>query len=119
MLIAVNVVTREVIDIVDLPVCPENEPSSAERPIPPPEESHNYDPRVLPNTFYRNDVKPLEICQKDGPSFKIDGNTITWQKWEMIIGFNFREGLTLHNITFEDNGTKRGVLYRAALSEMV
>lgn len=79
-------VTREVIDIVDLPVCPGNEPSPQERPIPPPEEEHNYDPRVLPQTFFRNDVKPLEITQSQGPSFKIEGNKITWQRWEMIIG---------------------------------
>ena len=35
------------------------------------------------------------------------------------IGFNPREGLVLHTISYNDKGTERPVMYRAALSEMV
>jgi len=86
---AVDMISKEVIDIVDLPVCPGNEPTATERPIPPPQEPHEYDPRVLPQDYYRTDVKPLQITQPKGPSFKINGNSISWQNWEMIVGYTF------------------------------
>ncbi len=67
----------------------------------------------------RTDLKALEITQPNGPSFEVNGYEVTWQKWNLIIGFNSREGLTLHNISYNDGGRKRSILYRASLSEMV
>lgn len=43
-------------------------------------------------------VKPLNIVQPEGPSFQVHGNEVSWQKWNMRISFNYREGLVLHNI---------------------
>ncbi len=63
----------------------------------------------------RTDIKPLEIAQPDGPSFDVDGTTVRWQNWTFTIGFNAREGLTLHHVRYQD----RSVLYRASLTEMV
>ncbi|CAF1000630.1 unnamed protein product [Adineta steineri] len=63
----------------------------------------------------RNDIQPLEIIQPDGPSFQINGNQVSWQKWSFVIGFTMRQGLVLHHLTYDN----RSVLYRAALSEMV
>jgi primary-amine oxidase len=37
----------------------------------------------------------------------------------MVIGFNAREGLTLHHIRYKDKGRDRSILYRASLTEMV
>jgi len=68
---------------------------------------------------FRTDVKPLEIVQPDGPSFTVEGNAILWQKWRVRVGFNAREGLTLHDIAYRDGTRWRPVLHRAALSEMV
>jgi primary-amine oxidase len=70
-------------------------------------------------TQFRTDVKPLEINQPEGPSFQVEGYQVRWQKWSFVIGFNAREGLTLHNLCYEDEGKKRSILYRASLSEMV
>ena len=42
-----------------------------------------------------------------------------WQKWSFVIGFNAREGLTLHHLRYDDGGRERSVLYRASLTEMV
>src|SRR5207302_1545070 len=53
------------------------------------------------------------------PSFEVDCYQVRWQKWRFVIGFNAREGLTLHNLRYEDAGRQRSVLYRASLSEMV
>lgn len=67
----------------------------------------------------RTDIKPLEIIQPEGPSFTVNGYRISWQKWDFVIGFNAREGLTLHDLCYNDNGEKRSILYRTSLSEMV
>ena len=82
-----------------------------------PMENRNYAARF--RDVFRNDVKPLEIVQADGPSFTVEGNEVRWQKWRFRVGFNAREGLVLHTIGYEDGGRLRPVLYRAALSEMV
>ena len=68
---------------------------------------------------FRNDLKPLEITQPEGPSFQVDGQYVTWQKWHMRIGFTPREGLVIYTVGYEDQGRVRPVLYRAALSDMV
>jgi primary-amine oxidase len=62
----------------------------------------------------RPDVKPLDITQPDGPSFQVDGYHLTWQKWDLRIGFTAREGLVLHRISYD----KRSIIHRASLSEM-
>jgi primary-amine oxidase len=67
----------------------------------------------------RTDVKPISITQPDGPSFTVDGWGVEWQKWSLRIGFNAREGLVLHQISYDDRGSVRPVVYRASLSEMV
>ncbi len=68
---------------------------------------------------FRDDLKPLEIVQSQGPSFVVHGNEILWQKWRFRVGFNAREGLVLHAVAYEDGDRVRPVLHRAALSEMV
>lgn len=67
----------------------------------------------------RNDLKPIEITQPEGPSFQIHGHEVYWQKWRFRVGFTTREGLVLHTVSYEDQGRIRPVLYRASISEMV
>ncbi len=57
----------------------------------------------------------MEITQPDGPSFTLDGYALSWQGWSMRIGFDAREGLSLHQVSLQD----RPVLYRASIPEMV
>jgi primary-amine oxidase len=84
-------------------------------PIPP--EPGNYSPdRVGP---LRNGVRPLVITQPDGPSFTLQDHRMSWQNWSFVIGFNAREGLTLHQVRYADGGRERSILYRASLTEMV
>ena len=68
---------------------------------------------------FRQDLKPLEITQPEGPSFLVDGYSVTWQKWHLRVGFTPREGLVIYTVGYEDQGRVRPVLYRAALSDMV
>ncbi len=77
----------------------------------------NYAADRVPNL--RTDIKPLEITQPEGPSFQVDGFQVRWQNWSFVIGFNAREGLTLHHLRYTDGGKERSVLHRASLTEMV
>lgn len=63
----------------------------------------------------RTDLKPIEITQPEGPSFTVDGTEISWADWKFRFGFNVREGLTLHQLSFDD----RPIIYRASIAEMV
>lgn len=79
----------------------------------------NYYPETSDSIEFRQDLKPLEIIQPEGPSFTVEGNLIKWQKWSFRYGFTPREGLVLYTINYNDNGVERPILYRGALSEMV
>jgi primary-amine oxidase len=67
----------------------------------------------------RESARPLSIIQPEGPSFQLEGNQVSWQSWKFVIGFNAREGLTLHHVRYQDKGRERSILYRASLTEMV
>jgi primary-amine oxidase len=67
----------------------------------------------------RRDVKPLEIVQREGPSFTVEGNLVRWQKWQFRIGFHVRDGLIFHTIGYEDQGRLRPIMHRASMAEMV
>src|SRR6266567_991721 len=94
--------------------------------VPLPEHAANYSAEALtaPGNLPRfpegprQDVRPLDIVQADGPSFTIDGHHLRWQKWDLRIGFTAREGLVLHRIGYHDVGGLRSVIHRASLSEM-
>jgi primary-amine oxidase len=66
----------------------------------------------------RQDLKPVEITQPDGASFTVDGHEVRWQKWRFHVGFTPREGLVLHLVSHENDGTLRPLIYRASLTEM-
>ncbi|MBY8975824.1 primary-amine oxidase [Rhodobacteraceae bacterium NNCM2] len=74
---------------------------------------------IRPETGLREDIKPLEITQPEGPSFTVDGYGVTWQKWHIRVGFDVREGLVLHQIGYEDKGRIRPIMHRASMAEMV
>jgi primary-amine oxidase len=94
---------------------------------PPPAHAGNYsaaalrDPANVPHVPAgpRTDLRPLEITQAEGPSFELHGHEVRWQKWRFRVGFTPREGLVLHTLTYDDQGRRRPILYRASLSEMV
>lgn len=62
----------------------------------------------------RQTTKPYHISQPEGTSFIVHGNRILWEKWSMRVGFNYREGMTLHDIRYDG----RSLFYRLSLSEM-
>lgn len=85
--------------------------------VPIPRTPGNYTPKAIPHV--RNDVKPLEIKQPDGPSFEVKGHEVHWQKWKLRVGFTAREGLVLHTVSYQDGERERPILYRASIAEMI
>lgn len=69
----------------------------------------------LRDTPVRTGLKPYTVQQKEGPSFTTEGNHVAWQKWTFRVGFNYREGATIHNVRYDG----REVLYRLSMSDMV
>jgi primary-amine oxidase len=83
--------------------------------VPVPVDGGDYGPSTYPA---RDGVATIAITQPDGPSFTLDGNLLRWQNWSVRVGFNGREGIVLHQLSYHDHGRDRSVIYRAALSEM-
>ena len=81
-----------------------------------PPDPGEYEPEHLGEL--RDDIKPLEILQPDGPSFSVEGWQVSWQRWRFRVGFNSREGLVLHQLGYEDGGRLRPILYRASYTEL-
>ncbi|PQE23660.1 primary-amine oxidase protein [Rutstroemia sp. NJR-2017a BVV2] len=67
----------------------------------------------------RKDLKPLNVVQPEGASFKVSnfseqGHAIEWQKWSFKVGFNQREGMVLYDVYYDG----RPLFYRLSLSDM-
>ena len=98
----VDLIERKVFKVID------------EFELPVPAESGDYDDPAVRGP-HRTTLKPIEITQPEGPSFTLDGYALRWQDWSMRIGFDAREGLTLHQVSLDG----RPVIYRASIPEMV
>jgi primary-amine oxidase len=98
----VDLIEKKVLRIVD------------EFELPVPATSGDYDDPAVRGPE-RTGLRPIEITQPEGPSFTVDGSLLRWQDWSLRVGFDAREGLTLHQI--ELGG--RPVIYRASVPEMV
>ncbi|TQN65480.1 Copper amine oxidase 1 [Colletotrichum shisoi] len=102
---------KEAIVAIDVPAV--RRPLSTAAPI-------GYHPAdVQKQGGYRRDLKPIDVTQPQGVSFRMAGREIEWQNWRFHIGFNYREGIVLSNITYSDKGTPRPIFYRLSLAEMV
>jgi primary-amine oxidase len=112
----------DVLPIVDLNARKLVHIGDLHRPAPKiPNDSVNYHRDLLKTNTYlqttwREEILTvLDVVQPDGPSFQVsDDNLVKWQKWTLCIGFNYREGLVLHDVRYDG----RPVMHRASLVEM-
>src|SRR6266545_4169859 len=88
-----------------------------EEPVEEPKVMGEYLPELIPMPL--REVKPLQISQPEGVSFTLAGNLLSWQNWQLRLGFNYREGLVLHTVGFSDAGRIRPVAHRLSFAEMV
>jgi primary-amine oxidase len=105
----VDLDAREVLEVIDHGVVP----------LPPApgnyEEPWLFESGNVPEVErFREDLKPIEITQPEGPSFTVEGHAVSWQKWQVRIGFTPREGLVLHQVSYAG----RSIVHRASLVEM-
>jgi primary-amine oxidase len=83
----------------------------------PPDVMGEYLPKLIPMPL--REVKPLHVSQPEGVSFELRGRELTWQNWQLRLGFNHREGLVLHTVGFRDGGRVRPVAHRLSFAEMI
>jgi primary-amine oxidase len=76
-----------------------------------------YLPELLPMRL--REVAPLQVSQPEGAGFTVDGTLLSWQNWQLRLGFNYREGLVLHQVGFRDADRLRPVAHRLSFAEMV
>ncbi|PPK66452.1 primary-amine oxidase [Actinokineospora auranticolor] len=106
LLAKVDLITGEVISVDDV------------GDVPVPAEHGNFDAAHVGTA--RTTLKPIEITQPEGVSFTVDGGEVSWEGWRFRVGFNAREGLTLHRVEFAENGGEyRPIANRASMAEMV
>ena len=105
----VDVIGHEVTQVVD----------AFELPVP--EENGNFQlPSERPADLAT--LTPISITQPEGPSFSVDGDSVSWANWSFSLGFDAREGLILRDLAFADpdqDGAVRPLIYRASIAEMV
>ncbi|OBF11767.1 primary-amine oxidase [Mycobacterium sp. ACS4331] len=91
--------------------------------VPPPQVMGEYIPARIPellrSRWRRDPIRPLEIIQPEGPSFTLEGNLLRWQNWSVRVGFNHREGMTLHQLRYRDGDRERSVAHRLSFAEMM
>jgi Cu2+-containing amine oxidase len=97
----------EVVEVVDNGVVDE------ESPLPPDRADFRAD-----QVETRDDREHLDVVQPDGVSWEVDGWEVDWQKWSFRVGWTDREGLVLHDITYDDDGEERKILHRMSASAM-
>jgi primary-amine oxidase len=64
-------------------------------------------------------LKPLIVSQPEGPSFRLDGSQIEWDRWRLHFDIHPRRGLELFDVSLADGSERRSILYRASLSELI
>ncbi|MBA0609221.1 hypothetical protein Godav_021312 [Gossypium davidsonii] len=89
-------------------------------PLPPADPLRNYTSGETRGGVDRSDVKPLQIVQPEGPSFRVNGCFVEWQKWNFRIGFTPKEGLVIYSVAYVDGSRgRRPVAHRLSFVEMV
>ena len=64
-------------------------------------------------------LAPLTVQQPAGSAVRVSGNEITWDRWRLRVGVDPRRGLEIHDVSFEDAGRRRPVLYSGSVTEII
>lgn len=82
---------------------------------------HNYMPEFISDTFIHDKLKPINITQPEGVSFRMVGNELYWADYKMHIGFNYREGIVISDVRIDDQHEhrERTLFNRISVVEMV
>ncbi len=61
---------------------------------------------------------PIHVTQPLGPSFVVDGNQVSWDRWSFHVRPDQRVGMVISTVRYRDGERQRPVLYAASLSEI-
>ncbi|XP_035712938.1 copper amine oxidase 1 [Folsomia candida] len=114
--VIVDLDLRQVIAIEDLPTHNNFSTNNTANSAPKIEANYDYHYRGG-DSFFRQDDNPITTSSPLGP-YSILGNEIQWQKWKMRVGFNGREGMVVYMVSYNDDGRRRPILYRASVTEI-
>ncbi|OXS53492.1 hypothetical protein B1A99_29400 [Cohnella sp. CIP 111063] len=64
-------------------------------------------------------LKPLIISQPKGASFNVKGTMIEWQNFKFHFRLDPRVGPIVSTVSFDDNGTKRKIMYEGFIGGMM
>ena len=64
-------------------------------------------------------MKPLQITQPRGASFKIKGQEIEWFQWKFRYSMDPLQGLQILHVRHKDQAVERSVVYKMSLAEML
>ncbi|MDX2155815.1 MAG: primary-amine oxidase [Hyphomicrobiaceae bacterium] len=106
-----------VVDVDTMEVIRVDDHYEGRDPLPVPMTRNEYDARFKER--FTPAGKPLDIVQPEGPSFTVEGRRLRWMGWDVLVGFNSREGLILHDLGHSVGGERRKIMHRASLAEMV
>jgi primary-amine oxidase len=84
--------------------------------IPLPKDPGGYDVDTLGKL--RDAAAPLKVEQPLGPGFKLNGQSVSWEKWNFHFRIDRRMGVVVTNVGYEDAGRVRSILYEGSVSEM-
>ncbi len=85
-------------------------------PIPLAPDSGEYGPEAVGPV--RDMKTPIDVVQPMGPSFTLDGQSVTWQNWQFHFRVDPRRGLVVSLVRWVDDDNERMVAYQASLSEL-
>jgi|SRR5580704_1148615 primary-amine oxidase len=84
--------------------------------VPVPKTDANYDEGSVGTL--RDVPTPIAVHQPLGPSFKLEGQTVSWQKWNFHFRIDRRIGPVINNVSYQDGDKLRSILYEGSLSEI-
>ena len=61
---------------------------------------------------------PLSVEQPMGPGFHLDGQSVSWGKWNFHFRIDRRIGLVVTNVGYQDGDRLRSILYEGSLTEI-
>ena len=66
----------------------------------------------------RETPNPVTMVQPLGPSYKLDGQQVSWDKWKFQFRVDPRRGIVVSTVRYTDGARDRSVMYQGSLSEL-
>lgn len=104
LVVIVDIETEEVLEI------------SEDEIVPVPDTKAEYDRTAVGEL--RSFPGRIEMRQPLGVGYEIDGHVVSWDRWRFHVRSDERVGLILATVAWDDDTTRRPVLYEGHLSEL-